>query len=84
MKLSTDRCVCGDTRFEHVPNGGPGGPCASCTCAEFREPCCDMHNEHCEPPGDLCCWDCTEAAHDSFPVPHGDGSVCVLVPRSVR
>ncbi len=42
------------------------------------EPCCDMHNLHCEPPGDLCCERCAEAAHDSFPVRHADGSVCIL------
>lgn len=26
-------------------------------------PCCDMHNRHCEAPGDLCCGYCTEARH---------------------
>lgn len=36
--------------------------------------CCDMHNKHCEPPGDLCCWDCTEAAHPDHP----PGIVCVM------
>lgn len=40
--------------------------------------CCDSHNQHCEPPGDLCCGQCTEAAHDMFPIRHGDGSRCVL------
>ena len=40
--------------------------------------CGDMHNTHCEPPSELCCWHCTEAGHDSFPVPHADGSACVL------
>lgn len=25
--------------------------------------CCDMHNRNCEPPGDLCCGECTEARH---------------------
>lgn len=29
--------------------------------------CCDMHNSHCEPPGDLCCWRCTEADHPRHP-----------------
>ncbi len=36
--------------------------------------CCSMHNEHCEPPSELCCGDCTEAAHPD----HRDGSSCVL------
>jgi hypothetical protein len=45
--------------------------------------CCDMHNVHCEPPGDLCCRDCTEVAHDTFPVRHADGTACVLVPTRV-
>lgn len=43
--------------------------------------CCDMHNRHCEPPGDLCCRECTEAAHDTFPVRHADGTPCVLNPE---
>lgn len=42
------------------------------------EPCCDMHNTNCEPPSELCCHHCTEAAHDSFPIRHADGSRCVL------
>jgi hypothetical protein len=25
--------------------------------------CCDLHGRNCEPPGDLCCEDCTEARH---------------------
>jgi hypothetical protein len=37
-----------------------------------------MHNVHCEPPSELCCGACTEAAHDTFPTPHADGSRCVL------
>lgn len=36
--------------------------------------CCDMHNEHCEPPGDLCCVNCTEARHPLHP----PGQSCVL------
>lgn len=40
--------------------------------------CCDLHNQHCELPGDLCCRYCTEAAHDTFPIRHADGSACVL------
>lgn len=42
-------------------------------------PCCDMHNIHCEPPSELCCWRCTEASHDTFPIRHADGSRCVLL-----
>lgn len=33
--------------------------------------CCDLHGRRCEP-GELCCDDCTEAAHPA----HSDGSVC--------
>jgi hypothetical protein len=39
-------------------------------------PCCDMHNVHCEPPGDLCCYGCTEIGHPE----HSDGGKCVLNP----
>jgi hypothetical protein len=38
--------------------------------------CCDMHGRNCEPPSELCCRDCSEAAHDTFPIRHADGSVC--------
>jgi hypothetical protein len=38
--------------------------------------CCDMHGRNCEPPSELCCRDCPEAAHDTFPIRHADGSVC--------
>jgi hypothetical protein len=41
-------------------------------------PCCNLHSQRCEPPGDLCCRDCTEAAHDTFPIRHADGSTCVM------
>lgn len=41
-------------------------------------PCCDLHGAKCEPPSELCCHDCTEAGHDSFPIRHADGSRCVL------
>jgi hypothetical protein len=41
-------------------------------------PCCDSHNQHCEPPGDLCCDSCSEAAHDTFPIRHADGTTCVM------
>lgn len=39
--------------------------------------CCDMHNQHCEAPSELCCVRCTEAAHVGL-FPHSDGSACVL------
>lgn len=54
------------------------GPCGAI--GPGPKPCCEIHNEHCEPPGDLCCYECTEAAHDMFPIPHADGSRCVLAP----
>lgn len=36
--------------------------------------CCDLHGRHCEPPGDLCCGDCTEGQHPW----HAPGVRCVL------
>lgn len=43
-------------------------------------PCCDLHGRHCEPPGDLCCGACTEAAHGMGDASRGhhaaDGSPC--------
>lgn len=48
------------------------------------EPCCDMHNEHCEPPSELCCHLCAEVAHDTFPTRHADGSRCVLTAEEGR
>jgi hypothetical protein len=42
-----------------------------------QAPCCEMHNQHCEPPSELCC---PEVAHDTFPTPRADGSRCVLDP----
>ena len=35
--------------------------------------CCDLHNRNCEPPSELCCWQCTEAVHPA----HRDGSECI-------
>ena len=29
--------------------------------------CCDLHNEHCEPPSELCCWKCSEVDHPQHP-----------------
>jgi hypothetical protein len=29
--------------------------------------CCDLHNEHCEPPSELCCGRCTEWDHPRHP-----------------
>jgi hypothetical protein len=40
--------------------------------------CCNSHNRHCEPPGDLCCHQCSEAGHDTFPIRHADGSRCIM------
>lgn len=34
--------------------------------------CCDLHGRNCEPPSELCCHSCTEAAHPA----HADGSTC--------
>ena len=42
-------------------------------------PCCDLHGRNCEPPSELCCAGCTEAAHrmsDAVRGFHADGSVC--------
>lgn len=36
--------------------------------------CCARHNTRCEPPSELCCDRCSEAAHPH----HADGSTCVL------
>ncbi|HEV2376223.1 MAG TPA: hypothetical protein VGS19_29140 [Streptosporangiaceae bacterium] len=33
----------------------------------MSEPCCDLHGRNCEPPGDLCCGECTEANHPNHP-----------------
>ena len=47
-------------------------------------PCCDMHNEHCEPPSELCCAECAEWHHGlhacagRLGTSHDDGSRCVL------
>lgn len=30
-------------------------------------PCCDLHNQHCEPPSELCCHRCTEVEHPAHP-----------------
>ncbi|MFU8850651.1 hypothetical protein ACNAW0_06665 [Micromonospora sp. SL1-18] len=37
-------------------------------------PCCALHNGHCDPPADLCCTQCSEAAHPD----HRPGERCVL------
>lgn len=42
--------------------------------------CCDLHNRNCEPPSELCCWDCTEAAHPL----HSDASECIAPDVSRR
>lgn len=46
--------------------------------ARFASACCDLHGPHCEPPSELCCHDCTEVTHDTFPIRHADGSACAL------
>lgn len=42
--------------------------------------CCDMHGRNCEPPGELCCHHCPEAAHQMGDAIRGfhltDGSAC--------
>jgi hypothetical protein len=30
---------------------------------KLTEPCCDLHGRNCEPPSELCCYNCTEADH---------------------
>jgi hypothetical protein len=37
-----------------------------------QAPCCDIHGRNCEPPSELCCRFCTEAAHPE----HLDSSTC--------
>ena len=37
-------------------------------------PCCDLHNRNCEPPSELCCWECAEVDHPE----HRGGTACVL------
>lgn len=59
----------------------PNGPCEpGCLLAAPHFPpcavglCCDLHGVHCEPPAELCCTKCTEAAHPRHP----RGAACVL------
>lgn len=33
--------------------------------------CCDLHGRNCEPPSELCCWECTEARHGGWTDGHG-------------
>ena len=40
-------------------------------------PCCDLHGTNCEPPADLCCHQCTEAAHPY----HHPAYPCVIAPE---
>lgn len=42
--------------------------------ASAPEACCELHNANCEPPGDLCCYDCGEANHPHHP----PGELCVM------
>lgn len=46
--------------------------------------CCAFHGRNCEPPSELCCDGCTEAAHDTFPFRHADGSRCSAPDLSVH
>lgn len=39
-----------------------------------RPQCCDLHNRYCEPLGDLCCEECSEAIRPEHP----PGARCVL------
>lgn len=48
------------------------------TQAPAKTACCDLHGPKCEAPSELCCHQCTEAGHNSFPTPHADGTPCVL------
>jgi hypothetical protein len=41
--------------------------------------CCDFHNQHCEPPGELCCQQCAEIDHPDHP----DG-VCTWAARDPK
>lgn len=34
-------------------------------------PCCDLHGRNCEPPPELCCWQCTEARHCGWTASNG-------------
>jgi hypothetical protein len=36
--------------------------------------CCDLHGRNCEPPSELCCEGCSEAAHPR----HAPGVPCVM------
>lgn len=40
----------------------------------YEPQCCELHNANCEPPSELCCQWCSEAAHPDHP----PGVVCVL------
>jgi hypothetical protein len=55
----------------------------TCKAADFAL-CCGMHNRNCEPPSELCCWDCTEARHGGWTDPRGvqryghpAGEICI-------
>jgi len=74
-------CRCGWASPDRVaadPGVAVDSPVGGYGARMTNQPCCDMHNRHCEPPGDLCCRRCTEASHDSFPVRHADSTACVL------
>ncbi len=81
--------VCTCQSYEEMSDGdsddGAARPRPSCICPEGGGPhaiwdlgcryrCCDLHNQHCEPPSDLCCYGCAEVGHPRHPV----GIPCVL------
>jgi hypothetical protein len=65
--------VCG---FGDWPEGGMHAARNIHIRSHDKLPCCDMHNRNCEPPYELCCERCTEAAHGLLGV-HSDGSACI-------
>lgn len=74
-----DRRVCSKcgTRWSGIdaPLDCPecGGPSSEHPAEIDARRCCDLHNRNCEPPCELCCEECTEAAHPG----HRDGSECI-------
>jgi hypothetical protein len=54
----------------------PGAKVTELPAAPAGPECCDMHNEHCEPPSELCCGRCTEWDHPRHPA----GVRCTWLP----
>lgn len=74
-------CLCGGWRFNAMPmpRRASGNNLAEAQRAHgahyarcLTVACCDLHGRNCEPPSELCCGSCTEAAHPG----HQDGSAC--------